>query len=106
MSAWYIFSSLGFYPVQPAGGIYVLGSPLFKKASIQLPGNKSFTVTAINNSSANIYIQSMELNGRPYRKSYITHKDILQGGVLKIVMGDHPNYNFGKTITDRPSSTF
>jgi predicted alpha-1,2-mannosidase len=102
MSAWYIFSSLGFYPVQPAGGVYVLGSPLFKRSTIQLPGNKSFTVEAVNNSSSNIYIQSIELNGRPYRKSYITHKDILQGGVLKIVMGDHPNYNFGKAIQDRP----
>jgi len=106
MSAWYVFSSLGFYPVQPAGGVYVLGSPLFKKASIQLPGDKSFTVETVNNSGSNIYIRSLELNGKPYRKSYITHKDILQGGVLKIVMGDKPDYNFGKAPASRPSSSF
>ena len=102
MSAWYIFSSLGFYPVQPAGGVYVLGSPLFKKASIQLPGNKQFTVETINNNAANIYIRSIELNGKPYRKSYITHKDILQGGILKITMGSIPDRSFGKAVADRP----
>ncbi len=102
MSAWYVFSSIGFYPVQPAGGTYVLGSPLFNKVTIQLPGNKTFTVEAVNNSSSNIYIQSMELNGRPYRKSYITHKDILQGGLLKITMGGSPALTFGKAAADRP----
>ena len=102
MSAWYIFSSLGFYPVQPAGGVYVLGSPLFKKASIQLPGNKQFTVETLNNNAANIYIRSIELNGKPYRKSYITHKDILQGGFLKITMGSTPDRSFGKAVADRP----
>lgn len=106
MSSWYIFSSLGFYPVQPAGGVYILGSPLFKKASIQLPDNKQFIVETVNNSPANIYIRSVELNGKPYRKSYITHSDILQGGRLKIVMDDHPDYTFGKLPLSRPPSTY
>ncbi|HWK06582.1 MAG TPA: GH92 family glycosyl hydrolase [Puia sp.] len=102
MSAWYVFSALGFYPVQPAGGVYVLGSPLFKKATLQLPDNKQFTVETVNNSAANIYIRSVELNGKPYRKSYITHKDIMQGGLLKITMGSSPDPNFGKAVADRP----
>jgi predicted alpha-1,2-mannosidase len=102
MSSWYIFSSLGFYPVQPAGGIYVLGSPLFKKATIQLPGNAPFTVETVNNSASNIYIRSVELNGKPYHKSYITHRDILQGGLLKITMGSSPDPDFGKAAADRP----
>lgn len=106
MSAWYIFSSLGFYPVQPAGGNYVLGSPLFKKATIQLPGGKPFIVETVNNSATNIYIRSVELNGKPYRKSYITHNDILQGGRLKITMDDHPDYNFGKQALSRPPSIY
>ena len=96
MSAWYVFSAMGFYPVQPAGGIYVFGSPLFKKTTLQLQGNKSFTVETVNNSPSNIYIQSIELNGQSYLKSYITHQDILQGGRLKITMGNTPNRSFGK----------
>ncbi|SDS47270.1 alpha-1,2-mannosidase, putative [Mucilaginibacter mallensis] len=102
MSAWYIFSSLGFYPVFPASETYVIGSPLFDKASINLDNGKKFTVEAINNSPANIYIQSLLLNGKRYDKSYILHRDIMNGGLLKIVMGSKPNYNFGKLQANRP----
>jgi len=100
MSAWYIFSSLGFYPVFPASGNYVLGSPLFDKATIRLPEGKRFTVEVVNNSPDNIYIQQIELNAQQQSKAAINHKDILKGGLLKIVMGNKPNKNFGGTIEE------
>ncbi len=90
MSAWYIFSSLGFYPVNPCGGEYVLGAPQVPKAIVALPGGKTFTVEAINYSSENIYVQSIELNGKPYEKRTIQHNDIVAGGSIKFNMGDRP----------------
>lgn len=96
MSAWYIFSSLGFYPVFPASGKYVLGSPLFDKATLNLPAGKKFIVEAVNNSPENIYIQSVELNGKPYIGIYLLHSDIMKGGVLKIRMGNKPGNQWGK----------
>ena len=104
MSAWHIFSSLGFYPVNPSNGAYVFGSPLFDKASIALPENKKFTIIAKENSDHNIYIQSVELNGKDYKYSYITHKDIVKGGELIFNMGPKPNKNFGKEKEFRPQS--
>ncbi len=104
MSAWYVMSSMGFYPVNPSNGAYVFGSPLFGEASINLPANKKFTIKANNNSDKNIYIQSATLNGLEYTKSFITHKDILKGGELTFEMGARPNPNFGKSIQDRPKS--
>jgi predicted alpha-1,2-mannosidase len=95
MSAWYVFSALGFYPVMTASGEYVIGSPLFDKATINLDNGKKFTVEAVNNSAENVYIQSVELNGKPYPFTYITHNDIVNGGTLKIVMGKKPNYEYG-----------
>jgi len=100
MSAWYIFSSLGFYPVFPASGNYVIGSPLFDKATINLPEGKKFIVEAVNNSPENIYIQQIELNGQKLSKGAINHKDILNGGLMKIVMGNKPNKSFGGTIEE------
>lgn len=102
MSAWFIFSALGFYPVLPASETYVIGSPLVDKATIQVPGGKPFTVVAQNNSPENIYVQSVELNGKAYQKSWIHHNDILKGGTLKFVMGSKPNKSFGAAETDRP----
>ncbi len=90
MSAWYIFSSLGFYPLFPASQEYVFGSPLFDKASIQLPEGKSFTIETENNSPENIYIQQAELNGQEYIGNTIKHRDIMDGGILKFVMGNKP----------------
>jgi predicted alpha-1,2-mannosidase len=104
MSAWHIFSSLGFYPVNPSNGAYVFGSPLFDEATIGLPENKKFTIIANENSDENIYIQSVELNGKEYKYSYITHKDIIQGGKLIFNMGPNPNLNFGKEKKYRPQS--
>lgn len=106
MSSWYVFSSLGFYPVNPAKGIYVLGSPLFEKASLKLQGGKTFTVETVNNSAENIYIQKVTLNGKPYDNSFIRHADILKGGTLKITMGSKPAYDFGKLATNRPDSKY
>lgn len=102
MSAWAIFSALGFYPVFPASGIYVIGSPLVNKASIRLPGEKQFVVEAVGNSAADIYIQRLELNGKPYRNSYLLHRDILKGGILRMFMGSKPNRDFGAQLQYRP----
>lgn len=91
MSSWYIFSSLGFYPVNPAQGIYSFGSPLFDSATINLENNKTFVVQTKNNSNENMYIQSIELNGKKIDRNYITHKEITQGGTLIFTMGKLPN---------------
>ncbi|ANI88625.1 hypothetical protein A9P82_04575 [Arachidicoccus ginsenosidimutans] len=101
MSAWYVISSLGFYQVNPSNGIFVFGTPAFDKASIEVNG-KRFTVKADNLSDSNIYIQSVQLNGENYSKSYITYKDIMNGGTLEFTMGSTPNKNFGTANTDRP----
>jgi len=106
MSAWYVFSAMGFYPVFPASGAYVLGSPLLDRATIGLPGGKSFVVEAVNNGPENIYIQGVELNGKKYSKTYILHEDIIKGGVLKIMMGSKPNYLFGQAPAARPRSDY
>jgi predicted alpha-1,2-mannosidase len=104
MSAWYVFSSLGFYPVNPANGAYVFGSPLFDEAEIMLHEGKTFRIIAENSNSENIYIQSATLNGQPYEKTFITHKDIVKGGELVFVMGNQPNPEFGKAMENRPRS--
>jgi predicted alpha-1,2-mannosidase len=91
MSAWYIFSSMGFYPMNPANSVYCFGSPLLKHAAIRLENGKTFSVEAPNVSPENIYIQKIILNGKPYTKNYITHQDIVSGGKLEFVMGKTPN---------------
>lgn len=101
MSAWYMFSSMGFYPVFPASEKYVFGSPLFEKVSLKLEGDKKFIVKAKQLSDDNIYIQSVQLNGKPYTKSYIMHNDIVAGGELIFTMGDTPT-DFGQKEADRP----
>ena len=100
MSAWYVLAAAGFHPVCPGDNRYELFSPLFYKVSIQLDpiyasGGK-FTIVAKNNSPANYYIQSAKLNGKSYNKCWISHTDIVKGGVLELVMGDQPNMNWGK----------
>ncbi|MFT3901704.1 MAG: GH92 family glycosyl hydrolase [Niabella sp.] len=103
MSAWYIWSSLGMYPVHPAAGMYVFGSPAVTEASIQLENGKTFTVIAKNNSPKNKYIQSVKLNGKNYPKSYLMHADLMQGGELVFEMGAKPSKSFG-VKTGRPYS--
>lgn len=90
MSAWYVFSAMGFYPVNPVAGIYELGSPLFPKVQLHLVGGKTFTVIAKGANRDNCYIQSVRVNGKPYDKSFITHEQIMDGSTLEIVMGDKP----------------
>lgn len=88
MSAWYILSSLGIYQVEPAGGRYMFGSPLFDKAVVNVGQGKIFTIIAHNNSAKNVYVQQTKLNGRPYKKLYIDYKDIVSGGTLEFFMTD------------------
>lgn len=88
MSAWYILSSLGIYQVEPAGGRYMFGSPLFDKAVVNVGQGKTFTIIAHNNSAKNVYVQQIKLNGRPYKKLYIDYKDIVSGGTLEFFMAD------------------
>ena len=104
MSAWHVMSALGFYQVNPSNGVYVFGSPLFTKATINLAGGKKFVVEAPENSDENIYIQSVELNGQPYEKAFITYDDIMQGGKLTFHMGATPNKAFGQAPENRPVS--
>lgn len=104
MSAWYILSTLGLYQVNPVNGCFVFGSPLFDKATIKLPKDKTFSIVAENNSPENIYIQSVKLNGKAYSKSYITYRDIMNGGTLIFTMGKEPNKAFGAKKEDRPKS--
>lgn len=92
MSAWYIFSALGFYPVNPASGIYDLGSPKYKKAVLNVNGRK-FIVETKNVNAKNIYIQRVELNGMAYKHNYIRHQDIVKGGHLTFIMGSTPVKN-------------
>ena len=106
MSAWYVFSALGLYPADPCGGTYVLGSPLVDQATITLapPYYKGgqFTIIAHNNSSANMYIQSATLNGKPLTRTWLTHDQITAGGTLVLGMGPEPNREWGAGAADRP----
>jgi predicted alpha-1,2-mannosidase len=91
MSAWYVLSALGFYPVTPASGQYIIGTPLFEKVILHLDNGKDFTIEAKDASSKNIYIQKADLNGKSWSKSYITHSDLLNGGSLSFKMGKAPS---------------
>ena len=104
MSAWHVFSTLGFYPVNPANGAYVFGSPSVSQAIIQLAGGKTLTIIAKNNSLANKYIQRVTRNGQVYPNSYITHQDLQQGGTLVFEMGRAPSPTWGVAPASRPRS--
>ncbi len=103
MSAWYIFSSLGFYPVTPGSNQYIIGSPLFDKATINLENGKSFTVEAKNQSKENKYVKSVQLNGDKYEFSHINHQDIMNGGNLVFEMTSTPT-NWGTKDEFIPST--
>ena len=106
ISAWYVFTALGFYPVDPASGVYILGSPLFDQATLKLDSKfakgRAFTVVAKNNSAQNPYIESATLNGQPLTRSWIKHDEIVAGGKLVLIMGPTPNREFGSLPADRP----
>ena len=103
-SAWYVFSALGFYPVCPGASEYVMGSPLFAKAVLSLPGNKQFTVTADGASGDNCYIRSAELNGIGFNRNYLKHQELVDGGELHLVMDSIPNRKRGIMPEDFPYS--
>ena len=105
LSSWYVFSTLGFYPVTPCSNYYVIGSPTFDKVLLKVGNNKTFTIEANNNSKLNIYIQSATLNGKPFTKTWITHQEITRGGTLIFEMGAKPNKKWGTNPEDVPPVT-
>jgi putative alpha-1,2-mannosidase len=104
MSAWYVLSALGFYPVNPAAGIYIIGSPAVESAVLDVGGGRTFTIRAENNSDANIYVQSASLNGAPLNRVYLRHGEIMAGGELAFVMGAAPNTRWGTSADAIPPS--
>jgi len=104
MSAWYVFAVLGFYPVCPGQDVYVFSSPVFEKVEIDTGNGNKFTIIAEGASEENIYIQSATLNGEPLDRPWITHNDIVKGGVLKFKMGPEPNKEWGSAHESRPPS--
>ncbi len=103
-SAWYVFSALGFYPVCPGTTQYVMGAPLFKKATLHFENGKSLVINAPANSAENFYIKSMKLNGQDYTKNYLDHNDLMKGAVLDIEMDNQPNKQRGIQPSDFPYS--
>ena len=104
MSAWYVLSSMGFYPVTPGTNEYIIGSPVFDKVTINLENGNKFIIQANSNNDKNIYIQSARMNDAEYTKSYITHEDIMEGGDLVFEMGDTRSDIFGVQPGDLPST--
>ena len=109
MAAWYIFSALGIYPVNPSSDTLAIGSPTVSKAVVHLDKDKyhghTFTIVAKNNSAENVYIQSATLNGKPLTRPWITREELLAGGELHFVMGPQPNTEWGSAAADRPPAT-
>ena len=109
MAAWFVMSALGFYPVCPGSNVYILGSPMFDEVIVTLDpkwhAGKEFKVIARKNSDVNVYIQSVQLNGKPLVRSWITHKEIVSGGTLEFEMGPAPNTGWGSSTASRPPDT-
>jgi predicted alpha-1,2-mannosidase len=103
-SSWYVMSALGFYPVDPSSPDYILGSPIFDKATIHLGNGHDFTIVAHNNSAKNMYIQSAMLNGKPWNKPWFSHSDMVDGGTLSLTMGPLPNKQWGGAVDAAPPS--
>jgi len=105
LASWFVFAALGFYPVNAATGVYVIGSPLVNRAVIRNPeSGANFTIVAENNSAENVYIQSAELNGKEWTRSWLTHAHIVAGGELRFRMGSKPNEEWASGAGDRPPS--
>ena len=104
MSAWYVMSAMGIYSVTPGMDYYVIGSPVFDKITLNLENGNKFEIIANNNGEHNVYIQSAQLNGKPYSKTYLYNEDIMNGGKLVFEMGNKPNTKWGSKKEDRPYS--
>ena len=102
MSAWYVLSAIGLYQVEPAGGKYIIGSPIVDEAVLNVGNGRTFRIVVHNNSDQNIYIQSAKLNGKRYSKSYLSFEDITKGGTLELQMGSTPSEKWGVKKKDRP----
>ena len=102
MSAWYVFSALGFYPACPGDPSYLIGSPLFGEAVLTLPNAKTFTLTAKNNGPQQRYIQSSTLNGAPFDQTFLAHATLLNGGRIDFQMDAVPNLKWGTAPASRP----
>ena len=103
-SAWYVFSAMGFYPVCPGSDEYILGAPLFEKMTVHLENGKSVVINAPGNNKSTRYISDFKLNGVPYSKNYITHKDLMDGAVIDVTMSESPVTTRGTQKTDYPYS--
>ena len=103
-SAWYVFSALGFYPVCPGTDQYVMGAPLFKKATLHFENGNSMQIDAPENSSYNFYIEKMNVNGEEYTKNYLTHSVLQNGGRIEISMSSKPDMSRGTAQEDLPYS--
>ena len=105
LSSWFVFAALGFYPVNAANGVYVMGSPLVNRAAMRNPVTGAlFNVIAENNSPDNVYIQSARLNGKALSRSWLTHAEVTAAGELELRMGREPNQDWGSALADRPPS--
>jgi predicted alpha-1,2-mannosidase len=103
-SAWYVFSAMGFYPVCPASGQYVLGAPLFKKLTVALENGKKIVINSPNNSAENKYINTLQYNGQLYDKTWLSHESLMKGAVIDIKMSAKPNKSRGIKDDDVPFS--
>lgn len=105
LSSWFVFAALGFYPVNAATGVYVIGSPLVNRATLQnTAAGTRFKIVAENNSAENVYIESVQLNGRALTRSWVKHSEIVTGGELRFLMSSSPNKEWGSAAADRPPS--
>jgi predicted alpha-1,2-mannosidase len=102
MSAWYVLSALGFYQVNPANGVFIIGSPVIDEATLKVKDGNTFHVTVNNNSKVNKYIQSISFNGKSYMKSFIPYSEIINGGEMIIEMGSVPSATWGVEPVNRP----
>jgi len=104
MSAWYVLSALGFYPVDPVSGVYIVGSPLFDHATVELGAGKKLEIEVRRKNPTDQYVQSFSLNGKPQEKAWFRHGDIAQGGKLILEMGPEPNNALGSDVAAAPPS--
>ena len=104
MSAWYLFSAMGFYPVCPGTDQYVIGAPYLPYMQVKLPNGNTITIKAPKVSDRNRYVQRLKVNGKPYTKLYLTHEQLTNGATLEFEMGSKPNKKRGTDKADKPYS--